>query len=165
MANNFGQYLNIYPLLSPVDTTSSAVNSAFVDLAGSNNARIYVFFGSVTAASTDDVVTVTVEAATTTASASEIAIGYSYRLSGAVGTNTWGAITAVGATGMEIGLSDDDKILLIELDPAVVQATEDGSRYVRVTITPTAGVSAAEIAVWAELDPQYKSATFVDASS
>jgi hypothetical protein len=165
MANNFGQYLNIYPLLSPVDTTSSAVNSAFVDLAGSNNARIYVFFGSVTAASTDDVVTVTVEAATTTASASEIAIGYSYRLSGAVGANTWGAITAVGATGMEIGLSDDDKILLIELDPAVVQATEDGSRYVRVVVTPTAGVSAAEVAAWAELDPQYKATTFVDASS
>lgn len=165
MANNFGQYLNVYPLISPIDTTTSAVDSAFVDLAGSNNARIYVFFGSITASSTDDTITVTVEAATTTASGSEVAIAYNYRLSGAIGANTWGAITASGATGVAMALTDDDKILLIELDPAVVQATEDGSRYVRVTLTPTAGVTAAEIAAWAELDPQYKATTYVDASS
>jgi hypothetical protein len=165
MANQFSEYLNIVPLVSPFDAVATEVASPFVNLATVNNGRFFIFFGTLTGASAADMVTVTMQAATTSATTTLTAVAFNYRLSGAVGANTMGAVTAASATGLEIATTDDDKILEISIDPAAIQAAVTDATHVCVVITQAASFAASEVAVWAELDARYKGATMVSAST
>lgn len=164
MGTQFVQYENVVPLIAPQDITTSATASPFVDLKTALKAAFEVFFGSITAASADQAITVTVEAATAAASGSEAAIAFSYRLSGAVGANSWGAVTAATSSGVSVATTDDNKILHIEIDPAAVLAAKADARFVRVVITPDAGATATLVSAWALIDPVYKQTTMVSAT-
>lgn len=155
---------NIVPLVSPVDTVATAVASAFVDLKFALNCTFFAFFGSITSASADQGVVVTIEAATAAASGSEVAVSYRYRLSSAVADNTWGAITAATSSGVTVGTGDDNKILAVNIDPATLEGQLADARFVRIVITPDAGASATEIAAWAVLDPRYPQLTHKSAT-
>lgn len=155
-------YRNVIPLVSPADISTTATTTAYVDLRNAQKAVFMVFIGSVTSSTSTDVEAVTIECATAEGG-TEAAIGYSYRLSGAVGANTWGAVTTVGATGYAIGLTDDDKMLCIEVDPDVLAAND--YRYARLKLTDTADMNAFEVAVWAEIWPRYKQSTHLSATA
>jgi hypothetical protein len=90
-------------------------------------------------------------------------VAFSYRLSGAVGTNTWGAITAVASTGVALTVSDDDKLLWIEIDPGAMAASD--YRYVRVLLTDTPDMANCLVGVIGVLDASYKQTTFVSATA
>lgn len=155
-------YRNIIPLISPADVSTTAQTTAYIDLRNAQKAVFMVFTGSITSSTSTDVEAVTLECATAVDGA-EAAIGYSYRLSGAVGANTWGAVTTVGATGYALGLTDDDKILCVEVDPDVLAAND--YRYARLKLTDTADMNAFEVAVWAEIWPRYKKSTHISATA
>jgi hypothetical protein len=106
-----------------------------------------LFFGTITG----DSVVVTIEAATAATSGSEIAVPFTYRLSGAVGVDTWAAVATADSGGVDVATTDDDKILLIEYDPA----TNADYQYVRLVTTTSTSVSACELAVTAKLYPRY----------
>jgi hypothetical protein len=159
--NAFVGYDNFIPLLAPADITGTATRSAYMDLKGANRAAFLVCFGALTGTSTDTEV-VTVEAATAV-TGTEAAVAFSYRLSGAVGTNTWGAITAVASTGVALTVSDDDKLLWIEIDPGAMAASD--YRYVRVLLTDTPDMANCLVGVIGVLDASYKQTTFVSATA
>ena len=150
---------NIRPLVTPIDTTTSAVRSPVVDLASLNFCTFYVSFGSITSTSADQAVVVTLEASTVGASTSATAIAFNYRLSGITTANTWDAVAAATSTGVSVGTTDDDKILEIFVDPAYVAANKTDGRWVAVLVTPDAGASATEVAVFAIGEPRYPGAT------
>lgn len=162
--DRYAQALNTVPLISPVDTVATAVASPFVKLGGAHGGTLFVFFGTISAASADQSVTVTLEAATTGASGSEAAVAFNYRLSGAVGANTWGAPTAATSAGVAIATDDDDKMLMIDLEPAKFLAAKADCTHVRVVITPNAGGTATEVAAFAQLEPRYSQYTMVSAT-
>lgn len=155
---------NVRPLISPVDTAATAVATPFVALANALHATFFVYFGTITAASADQAVIVTLEAATTGASGSEAAIAFTYRLSGIHTANTWGAATAATSSGVSIGTTDDDKMLAIDINPAGLETLKADTTHVRVVITPDAGGSATEVAAWAVIKPRYPQVTHVSAT-
>jgi len=160
--NPFVGYDNFIPLLAPVDLAGTATRSIYMDLKGANRAAFLVCFGAITGTATDTMV-VTVEAATAEGG-SEAAVAFSYRLSGAVGANTWGAITAVAAaTGVVLTVSDDDKLLWIEINPDAMAASD--YRYVRVLLTDTPDMANCLVGVMGVLDASYKQTTFVSATA
>src|SRR3990167_10104735 len=115
--NPFVAYDNIIPLLEPKDITTTITASSYMDLKYAHKAAFLVVFGAITSATLLDVEEITVEGATAPGG-TEAAIAFSYRLSGALGANTWGAITSVGATGFALAASvDDNKVVFIEVDP------------------------------------------------
>ena len=110
----FGIGENIVPLKAPVDSAGTAYATPFVDLKNALHATFFYYMGVVTAASADQNIVVTMEAATAAASGSEVAIAFKYRLSGATGANTLGAITAATSTGVSLDTtSADGKLLLV----------------------------------------------------
>ena len=158
--------MHFVPLLAPVDTTATAINSNAVDLAGCHRATFLIPFGSVSAACTTDTVTVTVLASSVVTSGTGTAIAFNYRISSAVGTDSWGAVTAALAAGYAMPASLQNNLLLIDVDPDVVLngVTNLNGRYVRIVITPTAAAGHTLVSVLAELEPRFAQTNMVSAS-
>ncbi len=164
MSHKFGMDENVVPLIAPVDTAAVAIVTPWIDLAKAHDLSILVFFGAITAASADQAVTVTVEAATAAATGSEAAVAFNYRLSDAVGANVWNAIAAATSSGLSIATTDDNKMLLVDIDPSAIQAAKADARYVRVVVTPDAGGTATLVAAWADINPRNKMTTMESAT-
>jgi len=147
---------NIIPLKAPVDSAGTAFATPWVDLKNALHATFFDFFGVVTAASADQNVVVTMEAATAAASGSEVAIAFKYRLSGATGANSWGAITAVTSSGVSLDTTTvDGKMLMVDIDPADLERQLADARFVRLVQGIDAGGSVTLNAIWAILGPRY----------
>jgi len=156
-------YTNIMPLLAPVDIASNITATGYVAMKGVNRVGFLVNFGVFTPNATTDFEVMTLEAATAEGG-TETAIGYNYRLSGAVTANTWGAITAVGATGAYIdGVTGDGVSYWIEVDPDTLAASD--YRYLRVKLTDNTNSTVCLVAVNAFLDQVYRQTTYVSATA
>jgi hypothetical protein len=163
MANPFVAYDNIVPVIVPQDIASTATSSPYVDLRNANKAWFLVCFGLITSATTTDREVVTVEAATAEGG-TEAAIAFRYRQAGAVGANTWGAVTTADTTGVSLAPATDDNVtLLIEIDPDELAAND--YRYARVVLTDTPDMTACLVAVYAILEARYKQTTHISATA
>ncbi|HEU4340999.1 MAG TPA: hypothetical protein VFU31_05460 [Candidatus Binatia bacterium] len=162
----FGE--NVVPLKAPVDSAGTAYATPYLDLKNALHATIFAYFGVVTATSADQNVVVTIEASTsTTSNATEVALAFKYRLSGATGANTWGAVTAATSAGVSLDTTTvDGKMLAIDIDPAAIEAAhgQRDARYVRLVMGIDAGGTVTLNAVWAELDPAYPQTTHLSAT-
>jgi hypothetical protein len=160
----FGIGENIIPLKAPVDSAGTAWASPFVDLKNALHATFFFYAGVVTAASADQAVVITMEAATAAASGSEVAIAFKYRLSGATGANSWGAITDATASGYSFATDADGKMLLIDIDPAALDGALADARFVRMVVSIDAGGTVTLNSAWAVLDPRYPQLTQLSAT-
>jgi len=159
--NTLGQYENFVPQIAPIDAAANAKAGQFIDLKAAHAVTFLAMFGNIAAASADQSVTLTVEAATAAASGSEAAIAFTYRQSGAVAANTWGAATAATSAGLAVLTTDDGTNFLIELSAAEVAAAKADARWVRLVMTPDAGATATLYGAIAYVHPRYAQATMV----
>lgn len=162
--NRFVVVENVVPLIAPQDIAATATATPFVALKNALHATVFLQFGNIAAASADQAVTVTLEAATAAASGSEVALAFNYRLSGAVGANTWGAITAATTAGVSIATTDDNKILAIDVPLAGLDNSLADASHIRAVVTPDAGGSATLVGAWAVLEPRYAQLTHKSAT-
>ena len=166
MANPFVGYDNIIPLIEPQDTTSADTVSPYMDLRNAQKASFLVIFGAITSTTTTDEIVITVEAATAEGGA-EAAIDFRYRKSGALGDNTWGAVTTVAAaTGLGMGADDsDDMLVWVEVDPDALGAND--YRYARLllTVSPTSQMEACLVSVLGIIEARYKQTTHISATA
>lgn len=146
----YGHGINIMPVLAPVDQGAAGTdNTAYVDLAEANWVTFLVMMGAMTSDATDTV-TFLVDASTDGSTTGE-AVAFKYRLSSAVAVNTWGAITDGSSDGSAIiGATDDNKAILIDVDPAVVQKAKAGARWVRLDITNVGPISLISVCAFVE---------------
>lgn len=161
----FGE--NIIPLKAPVDSAGTAYATPYVDLKNQLHLTFLAYFGVITATSADQSVVVTVEASTAaTSNATEVAIPFSYRLSGATGANSWGAVTAAAAAGVSVTTTDDGKALLVDVDPAAIEKLhgQRDARFVRMVVGIDAGGTVTLNAVTAITDPMYPQVTHLSAT-
>jgi len=168
MATHYVQDEDIINLLAPIDIVATTTMSNWMDLSNAHDASFLVYFGVLTSVSTTDDGVVTVEASSVSVSGSETQVPFSYRLSGAAGTNTWGSITAVSAdVGAPMALGSDGMCMHIQIDPDVINAlsTTVLKRWVRVSIDPTAEADHTNVAVLGLTRPRFKQTTMVDISS
>jgi hypothetical protein len=164
MANPFFQYDNINCIVAPVDTATTAIVSPYVDLRTAQKAFFLVQFGAITSTTTTDYYLITVEAATAEGGA-EATQPFRYRLSGAVGANTWGAVTTCASTGYTgfTAAAGDNIGILIEVDPDELAAND--YRYARVLITDTPEMEAGLVTVFSILEARYKQTTFTSSTA
>ena len=162
----FGIGENIVPLKAPVDSAGTAYATQFVDLKNALHATFFYYMGVVTATSADQNIVVTMEAATAATSGSEVQIPFKYRLSGATGANSFGAITAATASGGASldTTSSDGMLLLIDIDPASLDSALADARFVRMVVGIDAGGTVTLNAAWAVLDPRYPQLTQLSAT-
>jgi len=146
--NNLSEVKHYIPLASPVDTVAATVTTVGVDVGDCTAVDFLVFFGTITG----DTVVVTVEECTTAAGAGNTAVVFDYRYTAAAGTDTLGAIATATTGGVTVTADDDDKILIISVDPAIIAAA--GGPYARVIANPGAGASPCEIAILAAVTPR-----------
>lgn len=157
MFNSFAERSHIMPLLAPVDAVATAKTTNFHKLAEVHRLQIFVFFGVITSTSADQVPIVTVEAASTNASGSEVQVAFDYRAFGVADTaDSLGAKTAATATaGLQPATTDDNKLYVIEIDPAAILAVKATAKWFRLVITPDAGSSVCLVSAWAVADSRY----------
>lgn len=164
----FGFGEHIVPLKAPVDSAGTAYATPYVNLKDALHCTFFAYFGVVTATSADQNVVVTIEASTsTTSNATEVALAFQYRLSGATGTDTWGAVTAVANTGLSLDTTTvDGKMLAIDVNPAIIEAAhgQRDAKYVRLVMGIDGGGTVTLNGVWAELDPMYVQTTHLSVS-
>jgi hypothetical protein len=149
----FAEGLKVLPILAPADIVAAATASQYVNISKANWATFVVQFGALTASTG----TITVEASTAGSSNSgEAAIPFKYRLSSAVGTDSLGAITAASSAGASIAATDDNKVLVIDVDPAALPANPGADyKYLRVVVTPASDNTAYVVGAVAYLHPRY----------
>jgi len=151
----FMEGYKVLPLVAPVDITATATATPYFDLDKLNWATLAIHWGAVTAC---DLSTVTLEVSTAAASnATEVAIGFQYRLSVAVDTDdsAAGTITTATSTGVANTATDDGKVLFVEVDPQAVAAVGTDYRFCRAVITPDAGTGAQIVGVVMFGEPRY----------
>lgn len=154
---NYAENVKVVPLLGSVDIVATATASNYValkDVAGL--LEISVNFGLITSTDSTGEVVVTLEASSDGSSnATEAAIAFNYRQSGAVGTDTMGAIAAATSAGKAVLNTTDNVTLLCYVDPSDVTALSDQYTYVRAVITPTSEVTSTVVGVVARYTPRY----------
>jgi len=135
----FAEGLNIIPIEAPADCAADC-ESEWVEL---ENAHWISFLVVCGAMGTSDTINVYVHSTTSatsgTTNSNDYALPFKYRLSSAVAENAWGAITAVTTATGYVQLSDDDdnKLLLIDVDPSDVAQHDSDAKYVYLTFDVT----------------------------
>lgn len=162
MAVPFVAYENIIPLLAPQDIASTATTCSYMDLRNALKAGFLIPIGAITTGSASDTEVITVQCATAEGG-TEAAVAFRYRLSGAAGANTWGAIATADTTGVSIASTDDNKVLWIELDPDELAASD--YRYARPVLTDTDDMAAFLVAVLGVIQPRYKQTTHITSTA
>jgi len=162
----YAEKLHIVPVFSPAGTTTFL--SYAVGLENSHWVTFLVNLGVMTSDSSD-VGTVTVIATDTlgnTTDAQDVAVPFTYRLSGLMGTNEdWGDITAATASGMTFNATDDGKSIVIDVDPASIPALHSTAKGVRIAVDGTGLISQAGIAVNAFVEDRYPQADHISATT
>lgn len=156
---DYGQVNKIVPLLSPTAETSSSWASAFVDLENALTCTFVVPFGVLTSASASQALVLTVEASSTdSTNALNLPVLCNYRISSAVATDSWGAVTAMttAAAGVPLTSANAQMTVLINVDPvdAATALASGLGRWVHVVGTATQ-IATDTPAVIAILKPRY----------
>lgn len=158
MATNSIRYaegLKVLPILAPSNIVATATATEYVDLNLVHWATFVVSFGAMTSDSTDTA-TITLQASTAGSSnATELTAAFSYRLSAAVATDTMGAITAATTDGVAVTAADDNKVVIVDVDPASIAALGTDYRYVRLVVTPNAEMASCNVGAVAFLEHRY----------
>jgi len=152
----YAEGLKVLPVLAPVDTAATAVNTSSVNLNEAHWITFLVQLGNFTSDSTDTV-QITVESSTADSTAAgDTAQVFNHRLASAVATDNMGAISTATSSGVELGASsDDDKLLVVDVDPAVLTAADVDANFVKVVITPSSDTAILLVDVIAVVEPRY----------
>lgn len=150
----FAETFKIQPMLGPIDITTTATGSKYLQVGKQHWLTFLVSFGSVTTGT----VTVTVEASTAGSSnATEAAVPFSYRVSGAVDTDSMGAITAATSAGAALAAASAlNKDMLISVDPAALPVNPGADyKFVRLWFSPTSDMGACVVGASLIGQPRY----------
>jgi hypothetical protein len=166
----FLEKFNFIPVLKTQAYTSDAtvIQTEYSKLDNAHWITYLVPLGDFGTTAATDTLTFTVECSTAAASnATEAKVPFRYRLSGKVGANTWGAITAAAASvGVAIGTTDNSScVLAIEVDPAEAYAAQGqlDAKFVRLVITASTNGSGL-VAAQAVIAPRYPGNTHTSAT-
>lgn len=158
----FAEHFKVLPILAHADVAATATPSSYIDLKDVHWATFLVDFGAVTG----DSATLTVEASSAASSnATEAAIPFKYRLSEAPGTDSMGAITAATSAGATFAATDDNKTVVVELDPAALPGNPgEGHTFVRLVVTPASDMTAFIVGAKAILQMRYEGNSLISAT-
>lgn len=146
--NNLGN-VHYIPALASIDSTTTVTEAMTdaIDVGEATELHFVVNFGAITG---DTLVVKAYKDANTTTTGGT-AIAFNYKLTSAVGTDTISAWTACASTGLTVAAGDDNKVLIVDIDPALC----DGYPYVYLGIDPGASMTSLVYGVVAVCVPRY----------
>lgn len=155
--SRYNENEKVQPILATQDIAATATATSYINVKNAVGPIELVFqFGVVTSTDSTGEAVVTIEASTAGSSnATEQAIAFKYRLSGAVNTDSMGALTDATTVGVAVNQGDDNKILSVFVDPASLAALGADINFLRGVISPTTDVSATLVGVSARFTPSY----------
>src|SRR5690349_1581493 len=130
-------------LLAPADIVATATASAYINVQhAAGTIEFQIPFGAIASTDSTGEVVVTIEASTAgTSNATEAAIAFKYRLSGAVATDLMGALTSATTTGAAVGNATDNVTLFCYVEPSQLAAQGADYKWLRAVITPTSEIT------------------------
>lgn len=138
------------PALASIDSTTT-VTEAMTDAIDIGELTALHFVMNMGAITGDTLVVKAYKDANTTTSSGGVAIAFSYKLTSAVGTDSISAWTASASTGLTVTADDDNKVLIVNIDPAQCE----GYPYVYLGIDPGASMTSFVYGVVAVCVPRY----------
>jgi hypothetical protein len=159
----FTEKLQVVPLRAPI-SSSDGFNSAFVKVQNNHWITFLVQWGALDNGTTSEMTfrpfsTTNVAGST---NAADVGLPFSYRLmAGAIGSDEWGAITAVSSTGGYVltqRRTQTNRALLIDVDPSVIPGLDANATHVYLSCANNADAAtdAAMIhSIVAILEPRY----------
>lgn len=154
----FNEAVHLVPGITPADITSTTTYSDVVNAGKTHWVQFILTMGAITG----DTAVVTVEECTAADGTGNTAVAFSYRLSSTTGTDSLGAVTAATTSGVTVTASDDNKVLIVDVDPSTLSS---GSPYVRLAVDPGASMSAFVVGCVILAEPRYAGATAVALTS
>jgi len=162
MFNSFAEYNNVVPLLAPADLGSTKTQLPSIALKGAHRVAFLVMQGVTTPNATSDIIDISVVAATAEGAVTQTAIAGKYRKSSAVTANTWGAITAFTATGVELTDDDEGMSIWIEIDCDALAASDYTHLHLEVEQNAFTAFFASAVAF---IDTRYKMTSMTTATA
>ena len=151
----YAEKLQVVPLLAPQASTTADIETAHMKIKNAQWISFLCVWSSLTSDSTD-VVNVMVYTSTDASTTNAVAQPFKYRLSSAVATDSWGTITAAtAASGYDITGTDDNKLLLIDVDPATLLSLDSDAIYAHLLIDGSGAVTNPMFGVIGFLEPRY----------
>jgi len=148
--------IHIVPAIAPADITTTTTYTDIIGLKEYHHVEFVIVFGAITG----DTIALTVEECDDISASNTTAIAFRYRKSSAVGTDSMGALTAGASTGITIAATDDNKVVLVDVDSSELSS---GYPYVRVKLDPGGSMSALLVGAIAILYPRYAQASQISA--
>lgn len=152
--SQLSQTMKIVPLLEPKSgSTATQLKSGYVNAGAGHWISFVVPFAAITVGAT-----LTVESAVESTGAT-VNVPFTYRISAAVGSEGFGAVSKAAAdTGAAIAGDDDNKVVIAEVSPSSIYAVNPAASLVRAAITFGAGAGATVGGVQAFIESRYPSA-------
>lgn len=144
----YGMNTHIIHVFAPLDITTSDINTTHVKVSNALHVTFLMSFGVITG----DTINVTVEESTSAATTGAEAIPFAFRITGDTASDTYGAVTTCDSTGATITASDDNKILIIDVDPNTMS---DDANYLSVLGVTGGSMSACVTGCIALIYPRY----------
>ena len=144
----YGMNTHIIPVFAPYDIEANDINTTHVKVNNALHVTFVMAFGVITG----DTINVTVEESTSAATTSAEAIPFVYRITGDTGASSYGAVTTCDSLGATITASDDNKLLIIDVDPATMS---DDCNYLSVLGVTESSMSACLTSCIALVYPRY----------
>ena len=167
MGIRFAQKLQTVPLKTPAVLTAG--DFGHVRLKNMQWLSFLCNWGTITG-DTDSVVytvySTTAEDGST--STNDTSLPFWYRLSSAVGADDWGDVTSVAAgSGVTVTGTLDDKMLIIDVDPAAIPAKDADATHVYIDVALSiAGTDTAPIgSIIGVFEPRYPQAEIASSTS
>jgi hypothetical protein len=163
MSARFMEKYKILPHLAPQSITTSAASGDAVALKYCHWVTFLVSLGAMTSDSTDTV-TITVESSTgTSTNSNDVPIPFMYRLSAAVGTDTWGDATTCSTAGFALNAAThDNMVLAVEVNPDILPVEDSDAAYCRCVATPSSNNAGCLITMTTIADFRYPGQTQPD---
>ena len=150
----YAEKLQIIPVMIPDATTSADDDSAHVRVTNAQWISFLCYWAAMTSDATD-VLTVKVYSTTAGDTTNAISQPFKYRLCSAIGSDTWGGLTsATAAAGVTITAVDDNKSLLIDVEPASMYALDPDAEFVHLLVD-SAMITNVAFGATCFLEPRY----------
>lgn len=143
------------PGIAPADITSTTTYSDVVNVGKTHWVSFVLALGAITG----DTAVVTVQECTAADATGAQAVEFDYRLSSAVGTDSMGATTAATDSGVTLAATDDNKVLIVDVNPDTLT---DGYPFVRLSVDPGASMTAFLVSCVIDVYPRYGGASSTD---
>jgi len=142
-------------LYLPQASTVADLETAHMKIKNAHWASFLCFWSSLTSDSTD-ICNIKVYSSSDASTTNAVSQPFKYRLSSALATDSWGAITsATAAAGVSIDGADDNKMLLIDIDPSVIVKNDEDAEYVHLLIDGSLIITNPTFGVLGFLEPRY----------